>query len=157
MATRKKKNTRKSKNTSRTKKRVTKKKVIKRKKVVKRKPAKKAKKKTKARAAKKVAPKVKKVSKAKKKVVMAAKEKAVLNILGRVTHYYGRIGVAVVELQSPVGLGDIVRLRHGTKEFVQPITSLQVDREPVAQAMKGAAVGMKVMEKVRPGAVMLPA
>lgn len=102
------------------------------------------------------------VAKAKKKVIAKAKKAAVRKILkkeitlGRVTHYYDRLGVAIVDLAMPVRLGDVVHFKRGTHEHVQPITSLQIDHQAVTGAKKKDIVGLKVMQEVHPGAVMMP-
>ncbi|ALM09833.1 MAG TPA: hypothetical protein DEB30_02235 [Candidatus Peribacter riflensis] len=140
-------------------KKVTKRKV---KKTAKRKPARRAKK-----AAKKVK-KVKKVKKAKRKTkakaakkVTAARKKLVKTIaekvIGKVTHYYDHIGVAVVDVQSTIRVGDTIRLRHGDREFTQTVQSLQVNHTPIASAAKGQEVGMKVNEVAAEGTLVLPA
>lgn len=123
---------------------------------------KKAVKKTK-KTAKKTKKKIaKKSARAVKKLVTKAKKKAVKKLLkeamvGRVTHYFGRIGVAIVELASPMKVGDIVRIRHGNQEYLETVTSMQIEHQPVAMAQKKDVVGLKVARKVPQGAVVLPA
>ncbi len=121
-------------------------------------------KKNKSVAKKKKVLKKKKVTKAvKKKVIAKAKKKAVknilkkINVLGRVTHYYGHIGVAIVDLAAPLRLGDTVRIKHGDQEYPMTVTSMQIDHQPVAVAKKKDVIGMKTFKKVPPGAVVLPA
>jgi len=96
---------------------------------------------------------VKKASPAKRKIVRAIAEK----VIGRVTHYYDRIGVAVVDVQSPIRLGDTIRLRHGDHIFEQRVESLQVNHTPISSAASGQEVGMKVNEVAEEGTVILPA
>lgn len=75
---------------------------------------------------------------------------------GKVVHYYDRIGVAIVEVHHPFALGDFVRVRSGTTEFIQPVTSLQVEHAPVARAERGQVVGLRVSHPVPEGAMLLP-
>lgn len=75
---------------------------------------------------------------------------------GKVVHFYDKISVAIVEVEMPFGLGDFVRIRHGDSEFIQPVTSLQVEHLPVARAGTGQVVGMRVTQPVPEGAVVLP-
>lgn len=77
--------------------------------------------------------------------------------LGKVVHYYDRLGVAIIELQKGLKVGDIVLFRRGEQEFAQPIASMQIDRESVGKAKKGDAVGIKVAQPVKEGALVLPA
>lgn len=74
--------------------------------------------------------------------------------IGKITHYFGKIGVAVVELTGNLKVGDtIVIVGHG-KEFEQNVDSMQVEHEQVQTAKPGDAVGMKVAEAVKEGCVV---
>ncbi len=77
--------------------------------------------------------------------------------LGKVIHYYDKIGVAIVELSKAVKVGDTVTFQRGDQEFTQAIASMQVDHADVAKAKKGDVIGMKVDEEVKEGAVMTAA
>lgn len=123
--------------------------------------AKKAVKKTLRKAVKKA---VKKVARStKKKVIAKAKKKAVRNILkkpaiiGKITHYYDRIGVAIVDLAMPIRLGDIVRVKHGEQDYLMTVSSMHIDHRPVSVANKKDVIGMKTAQKIPEGAVILPA
>lgn len=72
-------------------------------------------------------------------------------IIGTVSHYYDRIGVAVVELAKPLKSGEVVTFQHGDVVLVQPVESMQIEHENVAKAKAGTSVGVKVNEKVQPG------
>lgn len=65
-------------------------------------------------------------------------------IIGKVKHYYDRIGVAVVALQATVRLGDRITLSQAGKSFSQKISSMQVNHTPLTIAHAGQVVGMKV-------------
>jgi translation elongation factor EF-1alpha len=70
--------------------------------------------------------------------------------IGEVTHYYDRIGVAVIQLSSALAKGDRVHfLGHGS-DFTQEITSIQVEHETIESAKKGAEVAVKVAKPVKP-------
>ncbi|MFH0851908.1 MAG: hypothetical protein V1876_04135 [Candidatus Peregrinibacteria bacterium] len=103
-------------------------------------------KRTKAKAAKKI-------SAAKKKMVKKIAEK----VIGKVTHYYDRIGVAVIAVNETIRLGDTIRLKHGKRVFEQKVASLQVNHTPITSAAKGQEVGMKVDEVAAEGTLILPA
>jgi len=77
--------------------------------------------------------------------------------LGKVVHYYDRLGVAIVELQKSLKVGDIVLFRRGEEEFAQPIASMQIDRTSVVKAKKGDAIGVKVARPVKEGALVMAA
>ena len=80
-----------------------------------------------------------------------AKEKKVY--VGKVTNYYSRIGVAEVKLETgELKLGDTIHI-IGKKTGVvrQKVESMQMDRKPLEKVQAPAVIGLKVVEKVRPG------
>lgn len=77
--------------------------------------------------------------------------------IGKVIHYYDRIGVAIVDLHASLKIGDRVKMRKGDAEFTQEVTSLQVNHQPVPSANRGQVVGMKVSKEAKEGTVLLPA
>jgi len=72
--------------------------------------------------------------------------------IGKVTHYYGKIGVAIVELSGSLKVGDKIKIEDKQGEFEQTVDSMQVEYKPVEEAGAGASIGLKVGEKVREGA-----
>lgn len=69
--------------------------------------------------------------------------------VGEVTHYYDKIGVAVVELTGSLAVGDEIRISGHGNEFTQKVDSMQIEHENVKEAKKGQAVGLKVDQKVK--------
>ena len=72
-------------------------------------------------------------------------------LVGRVAHYYGRIGVAVVEVIDVIKVGDTIRIKGGPRDFQQEVDSMEVEHQKVEVAKKGESVGLKVVERVREG------
>jgi translation initiation factor IF-2 len=72
--------------------------------------------------------------------------------IGSIEKYFGKIGVAVVELTAELKQGDKICIESGDECFEQTVESMQVEHESVATAKKGTSVGMKVAQEVRPGA-----
>ena len=72
-------------------------------------------------------------------------------LIGRITHYFGKIGVAVIKLTASLAIGDEIRIVDGDTDFNQKIESMEVDREKIDKAKSGDSVGLKVGEKVRDG------
>jgi acyl-CoA hydrolase len=70
--------------------------------------------------------------------------------VGTVTHYFDRIGVAVIELSKPLKVGDWVQFMGRTTEFEQRVTSMQVNHQNIDGGIAGDEVAMKVIEQVRP-------
>lgn len=76
--------------------------------------------------------------------------------VGRVTHYYGRISVAVIELDDRLTLGDWVHFYGFTTNFVQPVESMQYDREPIGEAFADDVIAVQVEGRVREGDLVYP-
>ena len=73
-------------------------------------------------------------------------------LIGKVTHYFSKIGVAVIELSGSLSKGDTVRIVGGeATDFEQTIDSMEMEHEKIEKAKKGDAIGTKVKEKVREG------
>ena len=71
--------------------------------------------------------------------------------VGRIDHYFTKLNVAVVELISPLRIGDQIALKRMTTDFEQSVNSIQIDREEIKEAKKGDSVGLKVKSRVREG------
>lgn len=71
--------------------------------------------------------------------------------IGEVTHYFGNIGVAVIELKDGLKEGETIRVKGGSKDFEQAVESMEVDRKKIREAKPGDSVGLKVAEKVKEG------
>jgi len=71
--------------------------------------------------------------------------------IGKITHYYDHIGVAVIELSSSLNVGDTIRIIGGEADFSQNVDSMEVERQKVQTAKAGDSVGLKVSQKVRDG------
>jgi len=72
-------------------------------------------------------------------------------LIGKVTHYFGKIGVAVVKLTAPLSLGDTVHFRGTSTDFTQTVDSMQIEHQPVQEAKAGEEVAIKVGARVREG------
>lgn len=70
--------------------------------------------------------------------------------VGRVSHYYDKIKVAVVDLTAPLHVGDFIRF-SGSTDFSQKVESMQVEHEQVKSGTSGDSVGIKVDNLVRVG------
>jgi len=72
-------------------------------------------------------------------------------LVGKVTHYFTNIGVAVVELQDVLKVGDQISIEGATTDVKQMVDSMQIEHEDVEEAKKGQSIGMKVKDRVREG------
>src|SRR3989344_1965839 len=72
-------------------------------------------------------------------------------LIGKVEHYYDKIGVMALRLKDVLKKGDTIRIEGGDKSFKQKIVSMQIDHEVVTSAKKGSDIGVKVSKKAREG------
>lgn len=73
--------------------------------------------------------------------------------VGQVTHYYDKIGVAVLELTDTLHTGDKIKfVRGGEDLFEQTVSSMQLEHEELEEAKSGQAIGLKVEQPVKEGA-----
>ena len=72
-------------------------------------------------------------------------------LIGRVTHYFSKIGVAVIELSDTLKVGDTIRIVGGETDFTQTIESMEIEHEKINEAKAKDSIGLKVAQKVREG------
>ena len=70
-------------------------------------------------------------------------------LVGKVTHYFSKIGVAVVELSDDVKVGDRIKVEGATTSFEQVIESMEIENEKVKLATVGQSIGLKMKDRVR--------
>ena len=72
--------------------------------------------------------------------------------VGRVSHFYDKIGVAIVELDGTLSVGDRIKFtKDGQDLFEQSVDSIQIEHEKKDSAGKGDVVGLKTNEEVKEG------
>lgn len=69
--------------------------------------------------------------------------------IGTVDHFFGNISVGMIKLTDALKVGDKIRIKGGTSDFVQDVASMQIDRVPAQEAKAGDIIGVKVEQKVR--------
>ena len=69
--------------------------------------------------------------------------------IGRVSAYFSKIGVAAIELTATLTVGESIRVKGTTTDFVIEVTSMQIDRAAVDSAGAGDGIGVQVPEKAR--------
>jgi putative protease len=72
-------------------------------------------------------------------------------LIGKVIHYFGKIGVAVIELSDSLRVGDTIRIVGGETDFNQTVESMEIEHQKVQEAKSGDSVGLKIGQKVREG------
>ena len=93
-----------------------------------------------------------KAKKPAKKAVKAVKKQKEGKPIGKITHYFSNIEVAVIDLSAPLKIKDTIRVIGGeATDFEQEVSSMQIDHKEVKSGKKGDSVGMKIKEKVHEG------
>ena len=73
-------------------------------------------------------------------------------LIGKVTHYFDKIKVAIIELDGPLNVGDNIRIIGGeSTDFDQTVGSMEIEHEKIKKGKKGDSVGVETKEKVREG------
>ena len=71
--------------------------------------------------------------------------------IAKVTHYYNRIGVAVLQLSGELSVGDTISILGQTTDFTQEVASLEIEHQKVQSAGPKMEIALKVREPVRKG------
>lgn len=71
--------------------------------------------------------------------------------IGAVTHYFSRLGVAVLQLDDGLAVGDTVHIHGHTTDLTQPVVSMEVEHRKLLEVGPGADVALKVDDRVRAG------
>ncbi len=79
---------------------------------------------------------------------MSEEERELVEV-GRVSHYFTRINVAVVELKAPLAVGDRILIKGSTTDLEQVVESMQIEHKDVQSAEAGQSIGLKVNDRVR--------
>ena len=74
--------------------------------------------------------------------------------IGKVSHYYGKVGVAIIKLQDELKVGDRIRIEKRERAFTQEVASMHKDYRPIEKAGAGDEIGVKVEEKPHEGALV---
>lgn len=66
-------------------------------------------------------------------------------LIGRVTHFFNKISVAIIEItDDELKAGDRIHIKGHTSDFEQVITSMQIEHASIPVAKKGDQIGIKV-------------
>ena len=71
--------------------------------------------------------------------------------IGEVFTYFAKIGVAGIKLtDSSLAVGNRILIKGHTTNFEQKVTSMQVGKNNIDDAVVGQEIGIRVDERVRP-------
>ncbi|HEU0295869.1 MAG TPA: hypothetical protein VFR47_24230 [Anaerolineales bacterium] len=68
--------------------------------------------------------------------------------IGKVTHYFNHLSVAVLALTDSLKLGDKIHILGHTTNLIERVASMEVDHHPVDWVKPGDNVAIKVNEPV---------
>lgn len=68
--------------------------------------------------------------------------------IGRITHYYNHLGVAVLTITGGLKLGDKIHIYGHSTDFIQRVTSMEIEHRTVLWVKPGDNVAIKVIEPV---------
>jgi len=69
--------------------------------------------------------------------------------IGRITHYFNHLNVAVLSLSDGLRSGDTIHILGHVTDFTQSVGSMEVEHHTVVGAKPGDDVAIKVAEPVR--------
>ena len=70
--------------------------------------------------------------------------------IGYVTHYFGHINVAAIQLTNgELAVGDTIHVKGHSSDFTTKVESMQVEHKDVPLAKKGDGVGIRVPAHAR--------
>ena len=75
-------------------------------------------------------------------------------MIGKVIHYYPKVGVAAVVLEDHLVQGDRIHIRGPHDDVHLSVTSMEIEHVPIKEANKGQDVGIWVTERVHEGDVV---
>lgn len=75
--------------------------------------------------------------------------------IGKVVHYYTKIGVAAVKITNgELKKGDEIHIKGHTTDFNQKVESIQKEHLEIDVAKPGDDIGIKVVEHAREGDIV---
>ena len=69
--------------------------------------------------------------------------------VGHISHFFSKIGVAVLELTAPLSVGDKILVKGPSTDFEQVVESMQVEHKNIQRAEAGQSVGLKLVQHAR--------
>lgn len=72
-------------------------------------------------------------------------------LIGKITHIYGKINVAVVKLSGKLKKGDKIKIKGKDIEFEQIAASMQIEHKEISEAKAGQEIGLKLEQPAKEG------
>ena len=74
--------------------------------------------------------------------------------VGIVKDYFAKIGVAGIDVEKTLRVGDRIHIKGHTTDLEQAVDSIQIEHAQAEQAKPGDAIGIKVADRCRGGDVV---
>lgn len=68
--------------------------------------------------------------------------------VGKITHFYDKISVGVIELTDKLAVGDKIHIQGAHDDFEQTVESMQLEHKDVKEGKKGQSIAIKVDQPV---------
>jgi putative protease len=69
--------------------------------------------------------------------------------IGKVIHFFPKIGVAIIELAKPLAVGDQILVNGPSTDFEMSVDSMQVEHKGIQRAEAGQSVGLKLPQQAK--------
>jgi len=66
-----------------------------------------------------------------------------------VTHYFSKIGVAIIDLSKQLSVGDKILVKGPLTDFEMTVDSMQVEHQGIQRAEAGQSIGLKLAQQAR--------
>lgn len=77
--------------------------------------------------------------------------------IGKITHFFDKIKVAVVALDAKLKVGDKIKIGKNERFVELEVKSIQIEHEKLKEAKKGQEIGLKVKKGVKEGDLVFKA
>ncbi len=74
--------------------------------------------------------------------------------VGKVTHYFDHIGVAVLALTDELKVGESIHIHGRITDFTQRVASIEIEHQKLESAGPGKEIALKVLEPVHEGDII---
>lgn len=86
-----------------------------------------------------------------KKYEVKCEDEDLGKVLGKITHYYSKLGVGIIELADIIKVDQKIKIKGHSTDIEQAVDSIQINHQDVEEAKKGDVIGVKVSGHVREG------
>jgi len=69
--------------------------------------------------------------------------------VGRVTHYFNHLNVAILEATGDLKVGDVIHILGHVTDFTQPVGSMEINHSKTRTVKPGDSVALQVVDPVR--------